>query len=162
MGEVMNRGLIHVTRPDQAERMRIMRNSCREFMTGDQHEITAEEQAQWFAGLPDDATVLPFLYDGGRRPYEIVGYGLIRKMDDRWWVSGGLLPEHRGKGLGKDLFLELADYVHQAKHTPCWLKVFASNARAWKTYEAIGFVHVVVEGTEVDGRTILTYRKDVP
>lgn len=144
----MKEALIPVTRPEQAERMRIIRNACREFMTNDQHEITAAEQRRWFELIKDSRVMLPFLYKPlpDRRLPEPFGFGLIRKKDDKWWLTGGLLPDWRGKGYGIDLFTELADYVH-ARGDTAWLTVWESNVRARKTYESIGFT---VESVFVD------------
>lgn len=150
--------LVHVTRIEQAQEMRVVRNACREFMTGDQHEITPDEQTAWFASLPplQDETVLPFLYRPRRAP--TMGYGLIRLIGDRWWVSGGLLPEYRGKGYGTDLFWELTAYVH-AKRQTSWLHVFEDNLVARRTYTKLGYVE---DGATIDGapfaRAILTMK----
>jgi GNAT superfamily N-acetyltransferase len=144
----MKDALVHVTRLDQAEQMRVIRNACREFMTNNRREITAEEQAQWFLSIQDSETILPFLYKP--RPDHMYpkpfGFGLLRKERDKWWLTGGILPEWRGKGYGKDLFAELADYVHHLGET-AWLTVWEHNERAMATYKSLGFV---VESVVVD------------
>ena len=138
MGTVLvDDNLVHVTRLDQAETMRVIRNSCREFMTNDTHEILPTEQQAWFESIRNSETVLPFIYQPRRGA--AMGYGLIRFERDKWWVSGGLLPAHRGQGIGKDLFFELADYVNALGHT-CWLTVWQWNEPAWRTYQALGFI----------------------
>ena len=151
--------LVHVTRPDQAEVMRQIRNTCLEFMTGDPHVITVDEQQAWFMALPDDETVLPFLWKPRRM--NAFGYGLIRKIGDLWWVSGGLLPEWRGKGHGVNLFHDLTDYVHvgPAKAT-AWLKVFEDNAPARRTYARLGYVEadpIAIDGAQ-GAKPVLTMK----
>jgi GNAT superfamily N-acetyltransferase len=141
----MKDALIHVTRLDQAEEMRVIRNACREWMTNDRLEISREQQVQWFLTIQrqheeGDESVLPFLYQP--RPDHLFprpfGYGLLRKQDGKWWLSGGLLPEWRGKGYGKGLFGELADYVHALRET-AWLTVWEHNERGLATYKSLGF-----------------------
>ncbi len=138
----MKEALVHVTRPDQAEQMRVIRNSCREFMTNDRHEITPEEQQAWFDSIHDSHLVWPFLYKPrptARYP-EPFGYGLIRRLGDKWWLSGGLLPAWRGKGYGTDLFCELAHFVHDQLEDTAYLTVWEHNLVAIATYKKIGFV----------------------
>jgi ribosomal protein S18 acetylase RimI-like enzyme len=142
MGEIMISVLLHVASPEQAEVMRVIRNTCREFMTNDRSEISVERQLEWFQSIKDDPFTVPFLFrpDGFEAP---IGYGLLRsvehKLEARWWLSGGLLPEWRGKGYGKVLFGELARLVHQLKQ-PAWLTVWEDNKPAVRTYESLGFV----------------------
>jgi len=136
----MKDALIPVTRLDQAEEMRVIRNACREWMTNDRMEISRAMQVEWFLSIAVREDVLPFLYKPRPdhmypRPF---GYGLLRKQNDKWWLSGGLLPEWRGKGYGKDLFAELAEYVHALGET-AWLTVWEHNERGLATYKSLGF-----------------------
>ena len=73
----------------------------------------------------------------------MAGYGLSRLLGDRWWLSGALSNEWQGRGLGKELFLQLAEDIGKT----CWLEVQDDNMRALNTYRAIGFV----ETSRVDG-----------
>ncbi len=123
--------------PEDAEAMRLVRNSCREFMTFDTHEISVEEQQQWFARLDRQRTEPYVLHQGVET--RIIGYGLISRREwDRWYVSGGLLPEWRGQGYGLRLFRALVDNVRR-KNEPCWLAVRPDNERAKRLYESLGF-----------------------
>lgn len=152
----MNDCLVHVTTPAQAEAMRVIRNTCRQWMTNNQDEITSEQQLTWFESIRKAQTVLPFLYQP--RAQDPMGYGLIRKLDGKWWVSGGLLPMHRRKGYGYLLFGELADYVNAAKQT-CWLTVFESNIAATKTYHALGFKDVSTAPSTAERSAIITMQR---
>ena len=71
----------------------------------------------------------------------VVGFGLVRLAEDRWWITGGLAPEHRGRGLGTQLFEFLSGL-----HGETWLKVRAWNGVARKLYVRLGFLPVGVEG----------------
>jgi len=117
-----------------AEAMRIVRNACRQFMTNDTREISAEDQRLWFAIL-DRSTMRPFVY---RVDDQVIGYGLIKFVDNRWWISGGLLSGWRGYGHGKRLFSALADLVRVDGKT-CWLTVREDNFVARRTYLSLGF-----------------------
>lgn len=138
---------------NDAETMRIIRNTCREWMTNDQHEITPEEQQQWWSTF-DRAIVRPFLYwaddvtgNAWIGAPGIIGYGLVRFIHGRWWLSGGIMAGRRGAGEGKRLFMELAAYVHSLGHDAS-LTVFEDNDRARRCYQAIGFTE---EAAAVDG-----------
>jgi RimJ/RimL family protein N-acetyltransferase len=53
----------------------------------------------------------------------------------------GLLPDYRGQGLGRRLVLDAVRAARAAGMERIELEVFASNTRAIRLYEAIGFVH---------------------
>jgi [ribosomal protein S18]-alanine N-acetyltransferase len=54
-------------------------------------------------------------------------------------VSVAVLPEHRGKGLGKALMLEGINGVMRRKSDEIYLEVRKSNESAIKMYQKIGF-----------------------
>jgi [ribosomal protein S18]-alanine N-acetyltransferase len=54
-------------------------------------------------------------------------------------VSVAVLPEHRGKGLGKALMLEGINGVMHRKSDEIYLEVRKSNESAIKMYQKIGF-----------------------
>jgi GNAT superfamily N-acetyltransferase len=123
---------------NEAETMRQVRNTCREFMTGAQREITIEDQERWFK-LIDRQWIKPYVFCR-LAPSMQIGFGLIRYDRKKWWLSGGLLPEWRDKGYGRHLFNGLANIVNMELSADCWLAVFKDNVRAIKTYQSIGFV----------------------
>ena len=137
--------LLDATTPADVEAMRIIRNSCRQFMTHDTRDIDPATQVAWFAALDRDE-MKPFVLRVGGAP---VGYGLVRRMAARWWLSGGLLPPWRGRGYGQRLFGALAAVAG----TPCWLDVRRDNAAARHTYETLGFQ--VVNGGEHDPGVVM-------
>lgn len=123
--------------PFEWEAMRQIRNSCREFMTRDTREITEDEQAAWVEGL-DRAAVCPCLLFVKGEP---IGYALLRKEGEQWWVSGGLLPEWRGRGWGTILF----GLLLMKAPRPVYLEVKLSNAKAVRLYAKLGFTPTKVE-----------------
>jgi [ribosomal protein S18]-alanine N-acetyltransferase len=54
-------------------------------------------------------------------------------------VSVAVLPEHRGKGLGKALMLEAINGVMNRKSDEIYLEVRKSNESAIKMYQKLGF-----------------------
>jgi ribosomal protein S18 acetylase RimI-like enzyme len=149
------KGVLHgAVTEDDAEGMRLVRNTCREWMTINQGEISSEQQKAWFAEL-DRSKTRPYVYIADGNTDAIVGYGLIRCMNERWWVSGGLLPNWRGQGYGKALFGALADLVNAQKQT-CWLTVFQSNSAAVRTYAALGFEAALNVHWHDNGQIIIT------
>jgi ribosomal-protein-alanine N-acetyltransferase len=54
-------------------------------------------------------------------------------------VSVAVLPEHRGKGLGKALMLEGINGVMSRKSDEIYLEVRKSNESAIKMYQKLGF-----------------------
>lgn len=133
-----------------AEQMRVVRNSCREYMTHDTAEISVARQALWWRHL-DRATMLPLLFwlDGA-----VVGYGLVRQLHGHWWVTGGLVHEVRDRRLGRQMFERLIQHVGA---DDVWLEVREDNHRARRLYERMGFE--VVDSSERSGASVLTMRR---
>lgn len=90
----------YATNDADAQGMRRVRNTCVSFLTRDRQLLTENEQRLWFRTL-DRTKVWPFVF---RLRGKAVGYGLIRREKRTLWLSGGLMPSCRGKGLGTELF----------------------------------------------------------
>lgn len=151
--------MIEAKTAEDFEAMRIVRNECASWMTGDTKPISQQDQAVWVATF-DKTLVQPFVFErvlsvgseGAIRG--VVGYGLVRRRSryadpgkgimGTWWISGGLLPNWRGQGLGKALFGMLAERVTKMGEI-CWLDVRTDNQPAIRTYKSLGF-HAL-EGT---------------
>jgi ribosomal protein S18 acetylase RimI-like enzyme len=133
-----------VTGGDDIETMRLIRNECRGFMTRDRREISCSEQCQWWSTLSHEQ-VQCYLFQ-----YESVnvGYGVVRAEISVQhphgvaWLTGGLLPAYRGRGLGRALFQCL---IHLSSMQP-WLEVLRQNERARRLYEELGFRVVWEDG----------------
>ena len=118
------------------ESMRLIRNSCREFMTHNTSFITQEQQFQWWEYVKDQWTYLYLDLDDTP-----IGYGLVKKEENKMWVSGGLLPEYRGKGFGRELF----EHLTWACEGDAWLEVKEDNLLARKTYVDLGYIELVTK-----------------
>jgi len=142
---------------DHAQEMRACRNQVRNFMTHNTAEILPEEQVKWF-----EETYLParkakdlfgYVVRDGEEP---LGYGLISKRDGRWWVSGGLVADARGKGAGFYLFHEMTQMIHEdLRSEEAWLDVLNENEAARGLYEKLGYVAV----SSTDLLTVMVHRQ---
>ena len=126
---------IPVNNIELAQRMRCIRNECREFMTRDTSYISEDHQRLWFSKL-DLTSMKPFLIIP---EYCIAGFGYCWNTGKETYVTGGLLPNFRGKGYGKPLF-EYLVYKAQSFNNPITLEVLNTNERAINLYKKIGFV----------------------
>jgi ribosomal protein S18 acetylase RimI-like enzyme len=126
---------LHRVTADEIETLRGIRNSCRSFMTNNQEYINEEEQSQWYRNLDTEVNrVLLVMIDSVP-----VGYAIIAIDGDRAWLTGGLLPEFRDRGLGRELFKDLSAVAINLGKTPC-LSVLLNNHRAIRVYQKLGFV----------------------
>ena len=50
-----------------------------------------------------------------------------------------LRRDFRGRGLGRELLLELMGMLARQGHTECWLRVATSNRNAYALYRSLGF-----------------------
>ncbi len=116
-----------------ALQMRPIRNSCRSFMTRNQSEIGLLRQMWWWATR--DSNVAPYLLDEAGHA---VGYGIVLADGRKGWLTGGLLPDARGRGLGKTLFQGLCRHAKRDGLHPA-LEVLKSNPRAEHIYRSLGF-----------------------
>lgn len=141
-----------------AEQMRACRNQVRSYMTHNTAEILPAEQAEWYA-----ETYLPARKAGELFGYIVrdeddmpLGYGLISKRDGRWWVSGGLIADARGKGAGHFLFQEMTMMIHEdLRSEEAWLDVLNENEAARSLYEKLGYVAV----SSTDLLTVMVHRQ---
>lgn len=142
----------------EAFTMAELRNEVRQFMTHNTAEILPAEQAEWYR-----ETYLPARGRGELFGYlvrdedAVIGYGLISKRDGRWWVSGGLKAEARGKGAGYYLFNEMTQTIHEdLRSEEAWLDVLNSNEGARRLYEKLGYTAV----TSTEKLTVMVHRLD--
>lgn len=117
------------------ESLRVIRNSCREFMTSMTDEISPEVQAKWWVGSPIFRGT-PLLFHLLTEPNPI-GFGLLR-VQGVMWLTGGLLPRFRGVGYGAPLFKTLIALSLGSGLEP-WLRVRSDNERAIKLYRSLNF-----------------------
>jgi ribosomal protein S18 acetylase RimI-like enzyme len=117
-----------------AEMMRIIRNECREYMTNNTGHINLFSQIRWWRKIRNDPNWMPYLLWEENVP---VGYGIIRFKTGMHWITGGIITERRGQGLGRTLFAELTGMV--TKSSAAYLEVLASNQKARNLYESLGY-----------------------
>ena len=115
-----------------AERLRQIRNSCRDYMTGHPAEITPAEQAAWWASEERRAWRIWLFEDAWGTP---VGFGLIRPVGGRWWATLGLLPEWRGRGHGTAIYRHLIAQCPGDLH----IDVLLTNVASARAAERAGF-----------------------
>lgn len=122
--------------------MREIRNECREFMTKDSTYITEEKQKEWFNNLNLFDIKMYLMYTSHRETIvDAIGYGYCRRDTNETYLTGGLIPQFRGKGYGRLLFSHLRE---QAKsfNLPITLEVLNTNIRAENLYKSLGFVQI--------------------
>lgn len=121
--------------------MRRARNSCREFMTKDTSRKTVVGQLiWWWFNRPE--VLHPFVVETSDG---IIGYAILSCDDDRAWLTAGLLPSARGRGMGTSVFRYLTERAEGMKLRPS-LEVRLSNEPARKVYRNLGFINTVQKG----------------
>lgn len=133
--------MAELSSPDDALEMSAMRNQVRTFMTHNQAEILPAEQLEWHRDVyipsHNDDELHGFVVRDGIDP---IGYGLISLRDQRWWVSGGLIADARGKGAGRFLFEQMTLIAHEDLGADeVWLDVLRGNERAQNLYRSLGY-----------------------
>jgi hypothetical protein len=126
---------ISVQHLDQIERVRLIRNATKDGYSHHNAEISEAEQIAWW----EREKPLAWLY--ADEASEIVGFGLLRQDDAGHWVTVvGVLPEHSGKGYGKEITHNL---VTQSPGQ-CWATARKDNPAAVK-------LHVLDDWEVIDG-----------
>ena len=125
--------------------VRTIRNACREYMTRDTHNIGIIEQILWGLEYRKNNSLNIWCYIA-KEDNKAVGYGLVRWMDDKFWLSGGLIPEARGRGLGEKIFINLLNIF---RSEPLYLEVLDTNLGAYKLYQKLGFKKIGKKGNVI-------------
>ncbi len=124
----------------EAMRVRSVRNTVRFNMTHDTSYIGAVRQAVWYyrTFTRNRETFDMYLVTLG---HHSIGYGVVRLVDGKWWITGGIVPEHQGRGYGRVLFSFLTR-VAVVKGKGCvWLDVREENTKAQSLYSSLGYEH---------------------
>jgi len=124
--------------------LRKVRNACRQFMTRDQRKIGIIRQIIWYLTVLKPRSLQGrmgafLLYNSEG---EAIGYGLLNREENKQWITGGLIPEYRSLGKGKELFLTM---IAMCRKTP-YLEVLKTNKAAIQLYKKIGFTEVKDNG----------------
>ncbi len=130
---------LHVVRSLRAAlHMRAIRNSAREYMTHNTAHIGLIQQAMWFYQVYSPAYRRKEMLGYVLYVPQPVAYGLVRKEYGRWWVSGAVVPEARGRGYGGHLFAGLTAAANYFADT-VWLEVRRTNLTALNVYRRLGY-----------------------
>lgn len=128
-----------VTDAAQALDMAAVRNTGRKFMTHDKKKITTKDQVEWFHNVYLKQRYMMFGFVGYYGP-KAAAYGLINLIKGDYWLSGAVVPEVKGKGFGRQLFIHLIDFVfNQLAATEVMLDVQEDNVPAQTLYKSLGF-----------------------
>lgn len=101
-------------------------------------QISAEQQAAWFAGYQERPEDFMFMVDADT---ETIGCMGIRQLDDGWDIYNVILGSaaHSGKGLMSQAFQAMLAFATQRAARPITLKVLKHNpAVGW--YQKNGFI----------------------
>jgi ribosomal-protein-alanine N-acetyltransferase len=126
-------------------------------MTHNTDEITPEQQLEWYREayqpLNEQREIYGYVM---RKALEPIGYGLVTHRHDAHWVSGGLVGEARGSGLGEALFDFLTRKIHEGiGDDKAFLDVRPNNEPARRLYEKLGYTAIGVN----DGLIVMVHRQ---
>lgn len=130
-----------------AEIVRTIRNSGRQWMTRDTHEITPAEQIAWWERR-DPVICRIWIV---RIAATDIGYGLLRQEGDRVWASLAVLPQFRGQGYGTMIYRWLA----LATPSEVWAEILADNTPSIRACLKAGYQIAYA----ADKLAVLVYRK---
>jgi GNAT superfamily N-acetyltransferase len=124
---------------EDAEIVRQLRNAGRDWF-GDAHAITSDEQRAWWEAHKDEIRCILV----GDPP---VGYGMLVRREDRFWVSLAVSPEARGLGWGRKIYEVLAQI---AGDEPIYAGIRRDNVASRRAAEHAGFTPVAVDPPGVE------------
>ena len=136
-----------VTQLTEAWAISEIRNTGREQMTHDMHRITRREQSLWFEDHYKPGRELGEMYAFiGTVGLAGAAYGMIKRKDEQYWVTGVVDPEFRGKGFGRALFEFLEGYVFdELNGDRVMLDVLETNTGARALYDKLGYMALYEE-----------------
>lgn len=121
----MKLSILRVQTWPQALDLMAVRNSCREGMTHDTHEISEAEQKRFWMDqlVADDPAYEAYLFVDGEKP---MGYGLIKLDGKRAWMTYGIIPEYRGKRLSR-IQIQMITQLGYLAAPEVWIDVWQDN-----------------------------------
>lgn len=127
-----------------------VRNTGREFMTGNANYITVAEQLSWYDEVYKPANRLGLIYAfAGYVATMPVAYGLVTLRDEDYWLTGVIHDKYRGQGHGEQLFRHLSEYTLDNLAPRVMLDVYEHNDRALALYGKIGYELLFKEDTRL-------------
>jgi len=146
---------------EDAQMMREIRNSVREYMTRDTDNITPEQQYQWFYSMYTSGKYDAYLFYSAHGC--CVGYGMLTSSDDKVWGTLAVKKEFQNQGYGTAIYQYLTrvcaefkeqyeDHFYKGKvyhyftklYENLWIEIYADNAESLRAAQKAGFetVHV--------------------
>lgn len=107
---------------EDVERLRVLRNEARKFMTGSTKTITKKQQAAWWAEAPRRAWL-----------FGDVGFGYIKREDGVNWITLGVTKSARGQGIGTLIYRTLG---------PAYAKIRIDNEASVRAATKAGYLPV--------------------
>lgn len=132
-----------------AEIVRTLRNSGRQWMTRDPRELSQAEQAQFWARR----SVLECPIWIAQIATTPIGYGLLRREKDRWWCSLAVAPRYRGMGFGRQIY----QYLAHATNQDVYAEILADNTPSIRACLGAGYQIAYA----MDKHAVLVYRKEL-
>lgn len=124
--------------------LRVIRNSCRQYMTNATDEIFSEQQKEWFKLIDKNKTVVFLMTIEEEEKSVPIGYGLVSFLNDHSILSGGLIEQYRDGGHGRALFEKLIA-IGSENDRLVTLAVREDNVRARRLYERLGFKYTTTD-----------------
>lgn len=124
-----------VTTVGDVELLRKIRNSCASYMTHDTSQISREEQFDWWLAEDREA----YLFDAEAFAY-------LSERDEKIYITLGMFPECRGKGLGTEIYAFIAVLK---RPDPVWADVRHDNVPSINAAAKAGWKIVYVDGHKV-------------
>lgn len=115
---------------EEALAVALIRNECRKYLTGNKNSIGVMEQLEFFHNMPAGTSL--YLIKHLEMP---CGYALIRNEGKSKCITGCLIKEFRGYGIGRKLF----QWLTCRAGPNVILNVLKSNKRAVQLYFSLGF-----------------------
>ncbi len=111
-----------------AEVVRVIRNTGRQWMTRDTREITYDQQRTWWPKRTCQIWI-------GRVAETDVAYGLLKFSSGDTWASLAVLPRYQGQGYGCEMYRYLAAATDQ----DVYAEILADNTPSIKACLNAGF-----------------------
>jgi ribosomal protein S18 acetylase RimI-like enzyme len=128
-----------------------IRNQCSSYMTNYTSSINPIQQLIWYFKFYKkeygDGNMACFLLKSNGNNF---GFALYRITNGKYWITGGVKANERGKGLGKILFSELLKKIPSKE---IWLEVLYDNEAAKKIYVGLGFKEE--KDVEIKGKRVV-------
>ena len=131
-----------------AEVIRVIRNSGRQWMTRDTREITYDQQQAWWAAYDLQESMRIWIASVATTD---VGYGLLRFEARQWWASLAVLPRYQGQGYGTDIYRYLAASTDQ----DVYAEILADNTPSIKACLGAGYTIAYA----MDKHAVLVHKK---